>query len=99
MDTRFCRARVSEKGECAGRSRWGAVLRAVAVLSLQCRCFGPCFPSVRAVASRGAHAALIEVFPESELQAGNSGYSLARVSWQGGAGTGLSQSKNGGVQN
>lgn len=38
------------------------------------RLFGPCFPLVRVVASRGAPSALTEVFPESELQAGNSAF-------------------------
>lgn len=36
-----------------------------------CWCFGLCFPLVRVAASREAHAALTEVFLESELPAGN----------------------------
>lgn len=72
VDTGLCGRSVllvSVTGECAGRSRWGAACGAVAILSLPCQCFGPCFPSVGVVASRGAHAALTEVFPESESQA------------------------------
>lgn len=53
---------------------------------------------MRTVASRGAHVAPIEVFPESDFQAVIWNLCISQSSLEEGAGTGVSQSRNGNAQ-
>lgn len=109
VDVHFCRARVSVKGERAGRSHRGAACGVVAVLPLLCLCrllrcdlcttlwavfsFGESCGKQRSSLCPYRGVSWVRV---AGWKFGI--YALARVSRKGGAGTGLSQSRNGGAQ-